>query len=442
MLKLINNAGRSRRNQSGWQVMIVDDDHDVLLAMKDLFELEFDHLAISTATNSQDALELTRKLKPDLVILDINLGQTTGLDLVLELRKVVPDLRCIMMTAHRNIEYATTAISRGINEYFLKPINTEQLLDSVEHQIVELEKYRKTNVAEKAFHIIFDHSDHVLMTLDENAQIIDANHTLMKFNGMDKHQLVGLPVWQLPWWGQRQDFRAKILAAVADNRSGYSARFEIPVWDVNQQEHVFLFNLKPVLDESQKLSQVLVDGRDITDQKQNESALKELAYSDPLTDLANRFSFNLYLNELITQSNKNKKVFALLFIDLDNFKDVNDLYGHQAGDDVLAEVACEIKNCLRDDDFIARLGGDEFTVILNEVDRKIINRIACKIVKAVSEIKFGNYYGLNISSSIGIALFPDCGANSTSLMKNADLAMYAAKQAGKNCHRYFSDLEE
>lgn len=440
MQNILKTATHINSWQPDWNILIVDDDKDILDALKDLFEMEFDNAKIRTAGSASAAIAVTKEAPPDLVLIDVNLGTVTGLELVSELKKITPDVRCIMMTAHRNIEYATEAISRGVHEYFLKPIDTGELLHSLVHQFSELSKTRTASVVEKKFHIIFDQSEHILITLDKKGQITDTNHTLTKLTGLGKSELTGVPIWLAPWWLDYPGIQEKIYASLEDNKIGYSVRFEVGLVDLNNEEHEFLFNLKPVIDENNKMTQILVDGRDITEQKQSESVLKELAYRDPLTDLANRFSFDLWLHDLILEAENSTEKFALLFIDLDNFKGVNDQYGHQIGDDVLVEVSYELKKCLRDNDFVARLGGDEFTVLLKEDDFKIINRVSGKIAKAINKIKLQNHTDIKVSSSIGIALYPDDGEDAAALMQHADMAMYAAKQAGKNCHQYYSDI--
>jgi diguanylate cyclase (GGDEF)-like protein/PAS domain S-box-containing protein len=187
--------------------------------------------------------------------------------------------------------------------------------------------------------------------------------------------------------------------------------------------------------------------QDITLRKRTEEEINFLAYHDILTRLPNRRSFYLRLEDKIVQSHnqdddkrraKGHK-WALLFLDLDRFKDVNDTLGHDVGDEVLKLVAARIENFLRKSDYIFRLGGDEFTIILNDlIDSTDVAKVADKIRKEISLPYSIKNHPIYITGSIGISIYPDDGSNVESLVKNADMAMYAAKEA-KQGYRFFTE---
>jgi diguanylate cyclase (GGDEF)-like protein len=165
-----------------------------------------------------------------------------------------------------------------------------------------------------------------------------------------------------------------------------------------------------------------------------------LAYHDKLTALANRSLFSRLLDQSIHQARRYERKFALLFLDLDRFKQINDTLGHEAGDQVLQEVARKLRTCLRDSDTVARLGGDEFVVLLPELaEVKFAATVAQKILSAVARPfrLVGNEFSVTVS--IGISTFPDDGQDEQTLMKNADIAMYQAKAEGKNNFQFYSE---
>lgn len=172
---------------------------------------------------------------------------------------------------------------------------------------------------------------------------------------------------------------------------------------------------------------------DISDQRLSRKKIEELAYYDPLTDLANRRLFKDRLDQTVHISKRHRSPFALLALDLDDFKQVNDTLGHDSGDTLLIEVAQRLKNIVREEDTICRVGGDEFTIILKSTNSiEDISMIAKKVAHSIQRP-----YGIagevvNVSTSVGISCFPGDGMSSDELIKNADLAMYAAKQSGKN----------
>ncbi len=180
--------------------------------------------------------------------------------------------------------------------------------------------------------------------------------------------------------------------------------------------------------------------QDITRRKRTEAQLKRIAYSDMLTGLPNRKSFYKDLEESVIQSRRrgDRRLWALLFMDLDRFKDINDTLGHDVGDGLLKEVAGRIQDCLRKSDYIYRLGGDEFTVIANDLGKDIdAARVAQKILDTVSQPIYVNGHKLFITASIGISVFPDDGDDVEVMVKNADMAMYAAKEE-RNGYRFYT----
>ncbi len=179
--------------------------------------------------------------------------------------------------------------------------------------------------------------------------------------------------------------------------------------------------------------------RDISELKAQEQALTDLVNNDPLTRLPNRRWLLNYLPAAMARAARGNGSLALLFIDLDNFKEVNDTLGHQAGDELLRQAAERIGETVRAADRVVRLGGDEFTVVLEDMEcDEAVERIAAGIIARMSEpFALAGASGGGVSASIGISLFPDHGRDADSLLKHADVAMYAAKAAGKGRHRFY-----
>ena len=178
---------------------------------------------------------------------------------------------------------------------------------------------------------------------------------------------------------------------------------------------------------------------DITRRKQLEFELETLAYIDKLTKLPNRRYFLDKLNEAVKETEVFGGGLAVFFLDLDNFKIINDSLGHEVGDFVLSEASWRIQDTLRTDDIVCRLGGDEFTIIIKGVEKKSeLTKIAETMIKEFSEPVLFKDRELRISTSIGIVQYPSDGHDEKELIKNADTAMYAAKRAGKNDYRFFT----
>jgi diguanylate cyclase (GGDEF)-like protein len=175
----------------------------------------------------------------------------------------------------------------------------------------------------------------------------------------------------------------------------------------------------------------------LTRLKQTNEQITHLAHHDNLTALPNRILFYDRLNHAISKARRDKESIAVLFLDLDGFKSINDTLGHDVGDALLREAAKRIVACVRDSDTVARMGGDEFTIILGNVQTpNSIDRVANKIVESIASPFILNGKCCLVSVSIGIALYPDNGETSDQLIKIADAAMYMAKHSGKNGYRF------
>jgi diguanylate cyclase (GGDEF)-like protein len=181
-------------------------------------------------------------------------------------------------------------------------------------------------------------------------------------------------------------------------------------------------------------------GRDITESALTRERIASLAYRDPLTGLANRTSLGPALEQAVERARRRGFKLAGVFIDLDGFKQINDLYGHDAGDRCLIEVARRLRATVRASDVVARLGGDEFFVLLEEVqDEAAVENVIRKLLaEAVRPYDLPDGSQARLSASMGVSLFPDNASDAASLVKLADMAMYSAKQAGKNGYFFFS----
>ena len=196
---------------------------------------------------------------------------------------------------------------------------------------------------------------------------------------------------------------------------------------------------RPIFDEEGRFQGYRGTGRDITEQKRAEEQIRHLAQHDALTELPNRMLLHDRIGQAIAQTQRNRGVLALLFIDLDRFKTVNDSLGHPVGDRLLKTVAERLGACTRGSDTIARIGGDEFVVLLSDLDQPEDARyVAQKVLDALSEPVTINGHELKVTPSVGICAYPHDGEDVETLMRNADTAMYHAKQMGRNNFQFFT----
>ncbi len=229
-------------------------------------------------------------------------------------------------------------------------------------------------------------------------------------------------------------------------RRGEPVMLEQRVSGADGQAQVIEISAAPLHDKGGHLSGIVEAIRDITERRRMESLLQEneqrldhLAHHDALTDLPNRLLFQDRFEHAIHKARRGGTSVALLFLDLDRFKNINDTFGHEVGDELLKAVARRLNGCVRAIDTVARLGGDEFAVILEEIrDESAASTVARKIIHAIDEAFNIDEHELYVGTSIGISIYPADGEDIETLIKNADSAMYHAKEEGRGGFQYFT----
>lgn len=208
-------------------------------------------------------------------------------------------------------------------------------------------------------------------------------------------------------------------------------------FELELKGYVFLVYLSPVMEEDTVI-EVVGTATDITERKQVENLMNYMAYHDSLTNLPNRAMFHKRASEVMRDAEVQGHPFALIFIDLDRFKTINDTLGHTTGDKLLKVVAERLKDCVREIDTVSRQGGDEYTVLLPQITREGAEAIAQRIVSKLSRYFILDYLDIVVSPSIGISMYPEDGQDIETLLKNADSAMYSAKEKGRNNYQFYT----
>lgn len=287
------------------------------------------------------------------------------------------------------------------------------------------------------FDAIFLHSHAGIGILNLDGKLIKVNQALCQIFGYSAETLLSMNFFHLIHPEDFASLQNQIQQLIDNQVKLYQSEHQCYRKD---NESIWVSTMiSMVHDQEMKPSYFVVQVQNITLQKKAEERLRHMAYHDPLTGLANRNKLEQFLNQILAQSRRHQESFALMFIDLDRFKNINDTIGHEAGDLLLQIIADRLKGAIRNTDLVARLGGDEFVIVVTDVHKsESVAVIAHKILESVMQAVVIKGQELYITTSIGISLYPFDGQNMQTLMKNADLALYRAKEHGKNNYQFYT----
>lgn len=280
------------------------------------------------------------------------------------------------------------------------------------------------------------HSGEAILITDADARVISINPALTKLTGYRLEQIQGQHPKMLASSEEGGRLLWEIWPSLSKNHF-----WQGEVWCRSLDERVFPIwaSVSAIFNDKGEITHHYASFTDITEHKANKDRINQLAHHDTLTGLANRFSLDHRLEQALLSCARNQQRLALLFIDMDHFKDINDSLGHQMGDAFLVEIARRLRQAVRNSDILARLGGDEFVVVLIDMEAEDGLRLMSeRILQSLCEPYDICGHRLHSSASIGASLFPNDGHNAQLLMQRADIAMYAAKDKGRNNCQWFS----
>ena len=285
--------------------------------------------------------------------------------------------------------------------------------------------------------LVFANSPTAIVIADESQRVVSANPAFTAITGHESYELLGLPADSLLLASSGSDLSGLHDALAGDGawhgeaeihrKNGESFIASLGVTRVNDRltgaatHHIWLIT-------------------DITQRRRAEDRVRHMAQHDPLTGLPNRLALHMRLAQVLPEARRHGWKIAVMFLDLDRFKVINDTLGHQVGDELLREVACRLAATIRETDTVARIGGDEFVILLPDISHVTDAAIvAGKIIGALSSAINVDQHELHTSPSIGISVFPADGSDGDTILKNADTAMYHAKAAGRNNYQFFAE---
>ncbi len=286
---------------------------------------------------------------------------------------------------------------------------------------------------------VFEESAEGIIITDADGSILKVNQGLTRITNYSMDNLVGEQVWNLRSGLHSASFYHKLLFSLRKNDS-----WQGEVWGIRKDgQKIYLWAMiSNIKDEHDKVCNYIIVLTDITEKKKAEDKIYQLAHYDTLTSLPNRVLFHERLKQELAHADRNKKFLALLYVDLNRFKPVNDTLGHPIGDKVLSEVAQRLLKRVRGCDTVARMGGDEFTLLLSDMENEqssiaTVSRIAQTVLDDLAKPFQFNNHEIIISAGIGIAIYPSGSECIETLIQHADTAMYHAKKQGEGAYLFY-----
>ncbi|HEY3299207.1 MAG TPA: EAL domain-containing protein [Methylophilaceae bacterium] len=431
------------------RLLIVDDDIVLARSLQQLTELV--GYQVKVCNRGVEALALLALESFDLLLLDLVMPGMDGHAVIDNVRRDFPQIPIIVVTATGTVSEAAQSLEKGVYDFIRKPYEPAELLRTIENALAksQLERIQavtssKLDHYENLNHYLVDSSPDIIYTLDEKGRFTFVNKRVFSLLGYLVDELIGEHYSMLVYGEDIDAAKYAFRAQSSFERATYNVELRLRCQSDREEYRYFDISFIPILNtahvdhigegrEFLPLKGSYGVARDITERKKVEYAMAYQAHHDMLTGLPNRTLFNDRLEISIAHARRNHHRLAVLFLDLDRFKWVNDTLGHIYGDELLKNVASRLKSCLREGDTLARIGGDEFTIILPEVPNKDdVPMVARKILATLEQAFVLDNREINISASIGVAIFPDHGDTIDALTKSADIAMYHVKWKGKN----------
>lgn len=410
-------------------VLIVEDEAgDAYLIRRQLLEKDAHAFSVHLATslNGARALIETEHLHPDVILLDLNLPDSSGPETVARCRSLV-DAPIVVLTGLDDTEITQSAIQSGAQDYLTKGSSARALRRAVRYAILRHQRDADIRLAVT----VFSHAREGIMVTEANGTIVDINHAFTRITGYGRDEVLGQNPRILNSGRQSKDFYLAMWQCL--QQQGF---WEGEMWNRRKDGEAYaaLQTISAVRNAAGTIRQYVSLFSDITALKAHEEELEHIAHYDVLTNLPNRALLADRLNQNMAQALRRGKLLAVVFLDLDGFKTVNDTHGHAAGDQLLVILATRMKQALRAGDTLARLGGDEFVAVLIDLDnRDVCQPMLRRMLDAAAEpVPFGAVT-LQVSASLGVTFYPQSvELDADQLLRQADQAMYRAKLSGKN----------
>jgi diguanylate cyclase (GGDEF)-like protein/PAS domain S-box-containing protein len=423
-------------------LLLVEDNPGDARLLREMLDEQQSHKTMMTHADCMSQAEMyLAKGAFDIILLDLGLPDAQGLAAVRRARAAAPRMPLVVLTGTDDELLAGQALQEGAQDYLIKgQIETRGLLRAlryaIERKIMEEALYVEKERAQVTLNSIGD----AVICTDIEGNVTFLNLVAEKMTGWSREEAAVRPmseVFRILDISSRETTPNPMELAVLENRIVHLPSncilvrrdgFEIPIED----------SVAPIHDREGHATGAVIVFRDVSAARAMALEMAHLAEHDFLTGLPNRVLLNDRVNQAITLAQRRTKRLAILFLDLDGFKHINDSLGHSIGDKLLQSIAKRLVDCVRGSDTVSRQGGDEFVVLLSEMEQPQDAAItAIRMLHAVAKAHSIGLHDLHVTTSIGLSVFPDDGLDAETLTKNADTAMYQAKENGRQSYQFF-----
>ncbi len=438
------------------RLLVVEDEPDTADLIRRILSGAFD---IEFANEGDAGLRAWVQGRQDLVLLDGMLPKLSGRDILMEIHSIDANQPVVIMTAHTTIDQAEELMLMGAVDFLPKPFRAEQLrkvCDIAIHRDDYLvsnaqfaarvndvqEREREYRALYESHHQLLNDLQSVVMELDADFKIQYLNHAWETMMGFPVSECIGQSLEAfiaIDDFNQYSLFKNKIRKTLQSNKP--CPEFELCLSNYRGQKlwAQLKVSRSTRLQDSENLT-ICLDN--ITERRESQEQLKYLAMHDSLTGLYNRHFFESTLAQLTADSVRNNRQHALVYLDLDHFKVINDTFGHQKGDEVLREMSHLLSKRIRGTDILCRLGGDEFAILLRDIKAHEVYEFARNIQQIVAEFTFQlQEQRISLGSSIGLTLIDGSTNNAEEHLMRADIALYVAKGRGRNLIHQYDPLD-
>ncbi|HKK54958.1 EAL domain-containing response regulator [Marinobacter sp.] len=444
---------KTRGKRLAARILVVDDDPRLLACLSSLLEQEGHK--IKAVKGGRDAITAIHVDPFDLAMLDLRMPDIDGFEVMEKLSQAQPDCGVIVVSGETSFTSVSRALRRGALDYIRKPFGPEELLAIVrnvldkrslihahENVSMQLEK------SGELYRYIVNNSPDIVFMLDHQGRFCFVNSKVESLLGYQQHELLGHHFRHIL---DDRDLARGTYALTGPNISAHNpSTFEVRLITRSNRKATRHFEITAFPIDAATLpwnddgishrgeARYYGTARDITERKEAEAFINFQAYHDLLTRLPNRTLFKDRLDLAIIHARRSEQKLAVMFLDLDRFKIINETLGHAMGDRLLQAVASRLEQCLRKGDTLSRFGGDEFTLLLPSINNhEDARRISRKLIKAFHKPFKLDSHEVFVGVSIGIAVFPEAGESLDQLIQNSHIAMYHVKARGKDGYRFY-----